>query len=243
MSLKYHPGSTRCDTGAHCELHSLADKNVGDGAEEAAETFKVVQQAYETLIDPQKRRAFDSIVDDDFDDIPTGNEDKARFYETYGPVFTRFSMWSEIKPPPLLGEDDADIAEVDTFYNFWFEFKSWRDFSANDEYDLEDASDRYERRWMEQQNAKERKSLMKEHLKTVRKLTQLAFDRDPRLARQRAAEREAKEAKKKEKFEAKQRELAKQAEAAAAEEAKRQAELDKEKEDAAAAKKEKEVDP
>lgn len=84
------------------------------------------------------------------------------------------------------------LPQVDTFYEFWFEFKSWRDFSADDEYDLEDAGDRYERRhqhsapsttlllracrpmpaglsylvsarrWMEQQNARERKKLMKE---------------------------------------------------------------------------------
>ena len=62
------------------------------------------------------------------------------------------------------------ICQVDGFYNFWFEFKSWRDFSArppaaalilnsnltltlnltlnsaSDEYDLEDAGDRFERR-------------------------------------------------------------------------------------------------
>ena len=37
--------------------------------------------------------------------------------------------------------------QVDAFYNHWFEFKSWRDFSHEHEHDLEDASDRFERRY------------------------------------------------------------------------------------------------
>ena len=165
MSLKYHP-----------------DKNTDKSEEELEEInekFKMCQQAYETLSDPKRRRVFDSIVDDDFDDIPVGNE-PGDFYEVYAPVFARFAQYSEVKPVPSLGEDDYDIQTVDGFYNFWFEFKSWRDFSQNDEYDVEDAESRDERRWMEQQNSKERKRLMKEHLSTVRKLTQQAMDRDPR---------------------------------------------------------------
>ena len=137
MSLKYHP-----------------DKNVGaENEEEISEHFKKVQQAYETLSDVRERRIFDSIVDDDFDEIPDGTEE-GDFFEIFGQVFFRFSRWSEIKPVPGLGKDEDEVATVDAFYNFWFEFKSWRDFSQNDEYDLEDAGCRDERRWMEAQNAK-----------------------------------------------------------------------------------------
>lgn len=226
MSLKYHP-----------------DKNTDKSEEELEEInekFKMCQQAYETLSDPKQRRVFDSIVDDDFDDIPVGNE-TGDFYEIYGPVFARFAQYSEVKPVPALGEDDYDVSTVDAFYNFWFEYKSWRDFSQNDEYDIEDAESRDERRWMEQQNAKERKQLMKEHLSTVRKLTSQAMDRDPRLARARKAAREAKERAKKEKYEAKQAALAKKEAEEAAERKKILDAMEKEKEDAAAAKKAREV--
>lgn len=34
----------------------------------------MVHPAYENLSDPAKRRVFDSIVEDDYDDIPTGHE-------------------------------------------------------------------------------------------------------------------------------------------------------------------------
>ena len=40
---------------------------------------------------------------------------------------------------PLLGAADDPFDNVASFYNFWFEFKSWRDFADADEYDVETA--------------------------------------------------------------------------------------------------------
>eukprot|EP00183_Erythrolobus_madagascarensis_P001019 CAMPEP_0185854744 /NCGR_PEP_ID=MMETSP1354-20130828/23367_1 /TAXON_ID=708628 /ORGANISM="Erythrolobus madagascarensis, Strain CCMP3276" /LENGTH=61 /DNA_ID=CAMNT_0028556583 /DNA_START=96 /DNA_END=278 /DNA_ORIENTATION=+ len=50
------------------------------------------------------------------------------------------------------------MKEVDEFYDFWFTFKSWRDFSLDLEYDVDQAECREERRWMERQNAKTSKA-------------------------------------------------------------------------------------
>lgn len=44
--------------------------------------------------------------------------------------------------------------QVKKFYDFWWEFKTWREFRSEDEYDLEQADSRDERRWMEKQNEK-----------------------------------------------------------------------------------------
>ena len=49
--------------------------------------------------------------------------------------------------------------KVNKFYEFWWNFKSWREFSGEDEHDLDQAESRDERRWMERQNEKKRGSL------------------------------------------------------------------------------------
>lgn len=43
------------------------------------------------------------------------------------------------------------------FYEYWVNFESWRDFSMEGEHDLEDAHDRYEKRWMIKENERKAK--------------------------------------------------------------------------------------
>ena len=38
---------------------------------------------------------------------------------------------------PLLGSIDTPWPEVEAFYRFWRDFKSWRVYNANDEYNPE----------------------------------------------------------------------------------------------------------
>jgi len=182
MSLKYHP-----------------DKNL-ENPEYAETKFKQVQNAHDKLTDPEKRRAFDSIVGESYDKIPSGTEDPALFFELYGEAFHRFARWSEKKPVPSLGTDEDDITVVDSFYDFWFEFKSWRDFSFDDEHDPDDAEDREEKRWMQRENERARKKYKKEETTKIRKLIDLAMDRDPRIAAQRALELAEKKAAKTAKY-------------------------------------------
>lgn len=45
--------------------------------------------------------------------------------------------WSIRKKVPLIGDEDTPYEDVCDFYNFWFEFNSWREFSYLDEEDVE----------------------------------------------------------------------------------------------------------
>jgi DnaJ family protein C protein 2 len=146
-SLKHHPDK---QAAVLLDLENEEEKDAK--REELDNHFKLIQEAYEVLTDPTKRRLFDSIDEFD-DDIPDqcGPKD---FYKVYGPVFQRNSRWSLQQPCPDLGDDKTPFAEVDKFYDFWFLFKSWREFPQEDEFELDQAEGREHKRWMERQNAK-----------------------------------------------------------------------------------------
>eukprot|EP01122_Echinamoeba_exundans_P018057 TRINITY_DN9973_c0_g1_i1.p1 TRINITY_DN9973_c0_g1~~TRINITY_DN9973_c0_g1_i1.p1 ORF type:complete len:670 (+),score=232.91 TRINITY_DN9973_c0_g1_i1:24-2012(+) len=158
------------------------------------ETFKAIHRAFETLSDPKKRQDYDS--QDPFDDsIPTAADIKsdADFYKIFGATFTRNAKWSEKKNIPSLGDESTPWDKVSDFYDFWFNFKSWRDFSHDDEYDPEDAESREERRWMERRNAAKRQKKKREESARVIKMVETAYLLDPRVIKQKAEEAARKE--------------------------------------------------
>ena len=192
-ALKYHPDKR----GA-----AIAEEKEKELIEER---FKAIQEAYETLSDPEKRRLYDSM--DEFDDtLPTSCE-PGEFYNVFGAAFKRQSKWSVKKNVPLLGDDDSNMDDVDNFYDFWFTLKSWREFPSEEEFDLETAEDRMHKRWMERQNSKMRERAKKDAEKRLRLFVEQAYAIDPRIVRRKKFEREQKEAKKRAVAEAKQKEL------------------------------------
>ncbi|XP_042514552.1 dnaJ homolog subfamily C member 2-like isoform X2 [Macadamia integrifolia] len=195
-ALKHHP-----DKLAALLLVEETETAKQAKKDEIENFFKAIQEAYEVLIDPVKRRIYDST--DEFDDeIPTDCA-PLDFFKVFGPAFVRNGRWSVNQPVPSLGEENTSLDEVDSLYNFWYSFKSWREFPHADEFDLEQAESRDHKRWMERQNSKLREKAKKEENARIRALVDNAYKRDPRIMRRKEEEKAEKQRKKEARFLAK----------------------------------------
>ena len=195
-ALKYHPDKRGAAVAEEKEKERIEER------------FKAIQEAYEHLSNPEKRRLYDST--DEFDDtLPTPNsyETDEGFFSVFGAAFKRQSKWSVKKKVPELGDKETSMDVVDAFYDFWFTFKSWREFPSEDEFDLESAECRMDKRWMERQNAKMRERAKKDEEKRLRMFVETAYSVDPRVVARKKREREEKQARKKAIADAKQKEL------------------------------------
>jgi DnaJ homolog subfamily C member 2 len=196
MALKHHP-----DKQASLILAETTEEAKQAKKDEIESNFKAIQEAYEVLMDPTKRRIFDS-TDEFDDDVPTDCAPQD-FFKVFGPAFMRNGRWSVSQPIPTLGDDATPVEEVDKFYNFWYNFKSWREFPDDDDYDLEQAESREHKRWMERQNMKLQEKAKKAEYARVRTLIDNAFKKDPRIQRRKEEEKAAKQRRKEVKYMAK----------------------------------------
>lgn len=173
-ALKHHP-----DKQAALLLGEATEAAKEAKKDEIENHFKAIQEAYELLMDPVRRRIYDST--DEFDDeIPTDCSPQD-FFKVFGPAFMRNGRWSVNQPAPMLGDDNTPLKVVDAFYDFWFSFKSWREFPSDEDFDLEQAESRDHRRWMERQNAKNSEKARKDEHTRIRTLVDNAYKRDPRI--------------------------------------------------------------
>jgi DnaJ family protein C protein 2 len=217
-ALEHHPDKTRAAAGDDAALVAASE-----------DRFKAIQEAYETLTDPAKRREFDST--DAHDDSLPGEADAPTpeaFYAAFGAAFRRNAKWSVNQPVPDLGGDEASPAEVEHFYEFWFSLRSWREFSHPDEEDIEQAEGRDHRRYIERYNAKLREKGKKDEFRRVRDFVELAHSLDPRVRRAREEAKAARDRRKADK-------AAERAAAAAAEVARAEAEAARAAQDEVAA--------
>ncbi|KAG7105822.1 Zuotin like protein [Verticillium longisporum] len=154
--LKYHP-----------------DKKAAAGIQDDDNFFKCLQKANEVLMDPIKRRQFDSVDEKAEVDPPTKKQ-----------------------PVPTFGGEKATQEEVETFYNFWYSFDSWRTFEYLDEDVPDDNENRDQKRHVERKNANARKKKKVEDNARLRKLLDDASAGDERIKRFRQEANAAKNKKK-----------------------------------------------
>lgn len=161
--------------------------------------FKCVAKAHEVLSNPERRRQFDS-VDESIDDeaVPTGKEAPEKFYQLWAPVFERESRFSNPKngPVPALGDASSSKDHVNEFYDFWYNFDSWRSFEYLDKEINEGSDNRDDKRYTEKKNRNERARRKKEDNTRLRSLVDKALSVDPRIKQFKADEKAAREAKK-----------------------------------------------
>ena len=169
------------DNNKNNENENKINKEEDQKNREINKKWLKLKEAYDTLSDPEKRKKYDStIVFDDSipEDIPYTENN---FFSTFGPVFLNNSIWSKKKPVPKLGDMNSPLQKVKLFYKFWHNFQSWRDFSVEGEYDLEEATSRFEKRQMLKENKKMKASMKKEEKIRIDNLTNIAYKRDPRI--------------------------------------------------------------
>lgn len=66
----------------------------------------------------------------------------AAFFEIFAPVFEREARFSKQTPVPGVGAMNDGKEAVEAFYNFWYDFDSWRSFEYLDK-EVNEGSDKY----------------------------------------------------------------------------------------------------
>ncbi|XP_056643780.1 dnaJ homolog subfamily C member 2 [Diorhabda sublineata] len=163
--------------------HPDKRKALGEEIKPDDDYFTCITMAYETLGNVNRRRAYDS-VDPQFDnDLPCNSDIKKDFFKTFTHYFELNSRWSEKPNVPKLGDVNSSREDVEKFYSFWYDFKSWREYSYEDEEDKDKCQDRDERRYVDKLNKADRLRKKKEEMSRIRQLVDLAYSNDPRIAK------------------------------------------------------------
>lgn len=175
-------------------LRHHPDKKAAAGASEDDSFFKCIQKANEILLDPIKRRQFDSIDEAADVDPPSKKQaQKSGFFKLWNPVFEAEGRFSKTQPVPKLGDDKSTKEEVEEFYNFWYNFDSWRSFEYQDEDVPDDNENRDQKRHVERKNNNARKKKKTEDTARLRQLVDDCLAGDERIKRFKKEERAGKD--------------------------------------------------
>jgi DnaJ homolog subfamily C member 2 len=199
-------------------LRHHPDKKKAQGKEDNDSFFKCMQRAMEIISDPVKRRQFDS-VDEAADVEPPSKKEvqKRGFFKMWNPVFESEARFSNKQPVPMLGDENSTKQEVDDFYDFWYNFDSWRSFEYLDDDVPDDNEGRDHKRHVEKKNANSRRKKKTEDTSRLRQVVDQALEQDERIKKFRQESKANKNKKKNEreaaaKLEAEEKQKAKEEE-------------------------------
>lgn len=167
------------------------DKKSAAGGLDQDGFFKIIQKAFEVMLDPTKRQQFDSV--DEHATVEAPGKGQYDFFEAWGPVFASHAHFSKKQPVPLLGDANLTKDEVDAFYRFWGSFDSWKTFEFKDEDVPDDTANRDHKRYIERKNISNRKKLKVEDNKKLIEMVQRAQAEDPRIKQFKDAAKKEKE--------------------------------------------------
>jgi DnaJ homolog subfamily C member 2 len=190
-----------------------------------------------------KRRQWDS-VDEAADVEPPSKKDitkPSQFFKKWNAVFQSEARFSKKTPVPMIGDDNSTREEVEEFYDFWYNFDSWRTFEYLDEDVPDDNEGRDHKRHIEKKNANARRKRKTEDTARLRKVVDDCLGMDDRIKKFRKAANADKNKKRLEKEAAAKREAEEKQKAKEEEERKKKEEEEKAKVEKDAAKKSKEA--
>lgn len=180
---------------AHPDKQATMDP---EEAKKVEENFIKIKEAYDLLLDPVKRKQYDSSLD--FDESLPKFRQGDDFFEVFGEAFRRNARFSVKRPVPDLGTAEDEPRSWKRFYDFWNGFQSWRDpvmlaQQAGEEIcDLAEAECREERRWMVRENEKVARKYKQQERDRIAKLVSLAESADPRVQAEKEAKKQARAA-------------------------------------------------
>jgi DnaJ family protein C protein 2 len=163
-------------------LRHHPDKKAASGSTEDDGFFKCIQKATDILLDPVKRRQYDSV--DEHADVEPPSKKQAKegkYYKLWSNVFKSEGRFSRVQPVPKFGDENSTKEEVDAFYNFFYNFDSWRSFEYQDEEVPDDNENRDQKRHMERKNNNARKKKKSEDTARLRKVVDDAMAGDVRI--------------------------------------------------------------
>jgi len=162
-------------------LRHHPDKKAAAGSSEDDSFFKCIQKATEILLDPVKRRQFDSVDEAADVEPPTKKQAQKNFFKLWNPVFVAEGRFSRPQPVPRLGDDNSTNEDVEEFYNFLYNFDSWRSFEYQDEDVPDDNENRDQKRHVERKNNNARKKKKTEDTARLRALVDDCMAGDERI--------------------------------------------------------------
>lgn len=176
------------------------DKKAAAGSNEDDNFYKCIGKACEILQDPVKRRQFDSVDEAAEVEPPSKKDSQGKaFFKLWNKVFDAEGRFSKTQPVPRLGDDKSTKQDVEEFYNFWYNFDSWRTFEYLDEDVPDDNENRDQKRHVERKNSNQRKKRKTEDTVRLRRLVDDCLALDERIKKFKKEEHAEKNKKKFEK--------------------------------------------